>query len=81
MFCFRWILPLLRLANRREVDLDEIYSVMHKDSTAYLERRLAVAWKQELHSKSPSLHRAILRTFGLQFCFLTLELTISNCLL
>ena len=81
MLVFRWILPLLRLASRQEIEIEDIYSVMHKDSTDYLGNRLSLAWKKELQSKSPSLHRAICKTFGLQFFFLTLLCTVSNCLL
>ena len=82
-----WQFPQLRLGNKRELELEDIYRVLPEDGAVRLKERLELNWNREKMeakydgTRKPSLLKAIVQTFGLPFALATLSLVIQQSIL
>ncbi|XP_023933062.1 multidrug resistance-associated protein 4-like isoform X4 [Lingula anatina] len=70
---FWWINPLFKVGYKRNLEVEDMYNVVHDDSADYLSNRLQKEWDKELKKLNPetkgnpSLLRAMVRAFGKQY--------------
>lgn len=63
---FGWMTPLLRLGNKRALEMDDMYSVNRRDQAAVLDEQFTILWNQELANK-PEGKASLLRVWNKQF--------------
>ncbi|XP_059156862.1 ATP-binding cassette sub-family C member 4-like isoform X7 [Physella acuta] len=66
---FWWVNSLFKKGYRRPLEEADLYNVCPSDSSDYLGNKLEVEWNKQLKKdgKNPSLLRALLHTFGVQY--------------
>lgn len=63
--CFAWLLPLFVAGNRKDLELEDLHQVPSNDEPHLVAEVFEKSWRAELRrSKSPSVLRAIFRTWG-----------------
>ncbi|GFS15398.1 cystic fibrosis transmembrane conductance regulator [Elysia marginata] len=86
---YSWLNPLFKKGSKGWLEESDMYNVCPEDSSKALGDRLQASWDKELgrkkHGKTPSLARAIFRTFGIHYMlygiFGFLEFIFHHCLL
>lgn len=76
---FSWIFPVFRIARKPDFDTSDLYKPLKVHKSNILGDKLCQAWDDEVAAKKaqnqkPSLLRATLRVFGLEFLMLGLAL-------
>ncbi|XP_027849228.2 ATP-binding cassette sub-family C member 4-like [Aphis gossypii] len=69
---FGWIYKLFKTGNKRDLEVNDLYTTLNDDLSSSLGNELEEKWKIELANakkvnRSPSLTKALIRTFGLKF--------------
>jgi hypothetical protein len=64
---FHWMDNLIKTGSRKNLDMDDLWSLRRVDAAGTNSAILANAWDEELLRKQPSLLRAIARSFGFLF--------------
>ncbi|KAK4879943.1 hypothetical protein RN001_008089 [Aquatica leii] len=64
---YRFVFDTLRTGARRDLNVDDIYKVLDNFQSEKLCKRLEKEWKRELKKKNPSILKAFLRMFGVEF--------------
>ncbi|KAL5005221.1 hypothetical protein ScPMuIL_018677 [Solemya velum] len=70
---FWWLNPLFTVGYKRRLESEDLYNVVKEDDSEELGNKLEKEWDKELskqkHGGKPSLVKALLRMFGLQYLF------------
>ncbi|XP_066266498.1 ATP-binding cassette sub-family C member 4-like [Branchiostoma lanceolatum] len=75
---FWWLNPLFKIGYKRTIQEDDMYNVLHKDSSQMQAEHLQREWQRELDQakespkRPPSLKRALFRVFGAKYLLLGL---------
>ncbi|CAH1244774.1 ABCC4 [Branchiostoma lanceolatum] len=75
---FWWLNPLFKIGYKRTIQEDDMYNVLHKDSSQKQAEYLQREWQRELDQatespkRPPSLKRALFRVFGAKYLLLGL---------
>ncbi|KAF5294167.1 hypothetical protein FQR65_LT10878 [Abscondita terminalis] len=64
---FTYVFDILRTGARRDLNSDDVYEVLENFQSEKLCKRLESEWEKELKKRNPSILKAFLRMFGLQF--------------
>ncbi|KAH8355857.1 hypothetical protein KR200_006141 [Drosophila serrata] len=77
---FWYTIPIFIKGLRHTLDSKDLYKTMKEHKSEYLGNKLYASWELELvgSGENPSLMRALLRVFGLQFGFFGLVLLIAE---
>ncbi|XP_054272676.1 ATP-binding cassette sub-family C member 4-like [Macrosteles quadrilineatus] len=74
---FLWMIDIIRQGNKEDFEEDDIPEAMPDHKSEFLTNGLEKKWEEEknrasIHKRSPSLTKAIIRQFGLQFLYMCL---------
>ncbi|XP_050734387.1 ATP-binding cassette sub-family C member 4-like isoform X2 [Eriocheir sinensis] len=83
---FWWIIPFLRLGNRRPLIEDDLYTVQSQDASVSLGNRIQREWDKELEEskikkRKASYVKALARCFGWDFASVGILAAIEECVL
>lgn len=75
---FGYTLPTFRTGLKKDIDVDDVYNTLSSDRSEHLVKRLEKNWKAQLSlaaqnpKKSPSLLKAVVKTFWVEYALLGL---------
>ncbi|KAJ3154725.1 Canalicular multispecific organic anion transporter 2 [Geranomyces variabilis] len=64
---FQWMDPLMKLGYRKDLEMEDLWSLNREDKAEVTGAVFQAQWEQELTKKRPSLLRALTSTYGLYF--------------
>ncbi|KAI9003550.1 P-loop containing nucleoside triphosphate hydrolase protein [Gaertneriomyces semiglobifer] len=64
---FHWMNPLMKLGYRKNLEMDDLWNLKKVDTARHCGSTFQANWNQEALSRSPSLLKACIRTWGATF--------------
>ncbi|XP_071552963.1 ATP-binding cassette sub-family C member 4-like isoform X4 [Panulirus ornatus] len=83
---FWWILPLMRLGNKRSLEVSDLYHVQEQDASQGLGNKLQKNWDEEVEwsrakGKKASYVKALIRCFGWEYACVGTLAAFEECVL